>query len=264
MLELFTDNSSVILPIWQAYGSAAQASYNPAFTLGVKRNYGSRLFDLFIPSSVDLSIGQMLRLASSISETDIYITAQTSSHAVNLFGRLGSIPRLLMITTDDYSINLSCSVAGNSSQDLRFAEATAVASASLLGDKNSGLTFADSFKWDQNQSTLQFSLTNAIQTYLDWSVHPDGGINVPYLSDALGKDAWIAHRESADFALNYAPGSDYHPTTLLFGHATSLVFPAHGSIKGSVNVGADTETALTGGLIWRLAVSFGIEAKLKF
>jgi hypothetical protein len=264
MLELFTDNSSMILPIWQAYGSAALASYNPAFTLGVKRNYGSRLVDLFIPSSVDLSIGQMLRLASSISETDIYITAQTSSHAVNLFGRLGSIPRLLMITTDEYSINLSGSVAGNSSQDLRFTEATAVASASLLGDKNSGLTFADSFKWDQNQSTLQYSLTNAIQTYLDWSVHPDGGINVPYLSDALGKDAWIAHRESADFALNYAPGSDYHPATFLFGHATSLVFPAHGSIKGSVNVGADTETALTAGLIWRLAVSFGIEAKLKF
>ncbi len=264
MLELFKDNSSLILPIWQAYGSTTQASYNPAFTVGVKRNYGSRLLDLFIPSSADLSIGQMLRLASSISETDIYITAQTSSHAVNLFGRLGSIPRLPMVTTDEYSINLSGSVAGNSSQDLRFTEAAAVASASLLGEKESGLTFADSFKWDQNQTTLQFSLTNAIQTYLDWSVHPDGGINVPYLSDALGKDAWISHRESADFSINYAPGSDYHPATFLFGHATSLVFPAHGSIKGSVNVGADTETALTGGLIWRLAIAFGIEAKLRF
>ncbi|MGO9413344.1 MAG: hypothetical protein ACLQCB_21670 [Spirochaetia bacterium] len=264
VLELFTDNTSAILPIWQSYGATTQASYNPAFTLGVKRNYGSRLLDVFLPSSADLSVGQMLRLASSISETDIYITLATASHAVNLFGRLGSIPRLPMITTDEYSINLSGSVAGNSAQSLRFTEATAVASASLLGEKDTGLTFADSFKWDQDPTTLQISLTNSVLTYLDWSVFPDGGINVPYLSAALGKDAHIAHRESGSFAVNYNPGNDYHPATILLGHATSLVFPEHGTIKGSVNVGADTETALTPGLIWRLAVSFGIEAKLTF
>jgi hypothetical protein len=264
ILELFTDNTSAILPIWQGYGTTTQASYNPAFTVGIKRNYGSRLSDLFIPSSVDLSVGQLLRLASSISQTDIYITAATTSHAVNLFGRLGSIPRLPMVTTDDYSINLSTSVAGNSSQSLRFTEATAVASASLLGEKDTGLTFADSFRWDQDPTTLQISLTNAVQTYLDWAVHPDGGINIPYVSDALGKDAWISHRESGSLATNYSPGNDYHPVTFLLGHATSLVFPSHGSIKGSVNVGADTETALVPGLIWRLAVSFGIEAKLTF
>ena len=264
LVELFSDNSGTILPIWQGYGNDVQASYNPAFTVGVKRNYGSRLTDLLIPSSADLSIGQMLRLASAISETDIYITAQTASHAVNLFGRLGSIPRLPMIATDEYSINLSGSVAGNSSQSLRFTEATAVASASLLGDKDTGLTFADSFKWDQSQTTLQVSLTNSILSYLDWSTHPDGGIDIPYLSAALGKNAWISHRESADFAINYLEGGDYHPATLLLGHATSLVFPSHGTIKGSVNLGADTETALAGGLIWRLAISFGIEAKLTF
>ena len=264
VIELFTDNTSAILPIWESYGATTQASYNPALTVGVKRNYGSHLSDLFIPSSADLSVGQMLRLASSISQTNIYITMDTASHAVNLFGRLGSIPRLPMITTDEYGINLSASVEGDSADSLQFSEATAVLSASLLGEKETGFTLADSFKWDQNVITEQISLINSIQTYLDWSIHPDGGINVPYVSAALGKDAWIAHRESANFALNYAPGSDYHPATLLFGHATSLVFRNHGSVKGSVNVGADTETALTGGLIWRLAVSFGIEAKLTF
>ena len=264
LVELFRDNTSAIIPIWQSLGPTTQGSYNPAFTIGVKRNYGSRLSDLFVPSSVDLSIGQMLRLASSISQTDIYITAQTSSHAVNLFGKLGSIPRFPMFMTDEYGINLSASVAGNSSETLRFSEATAVVSASLVGEKQTGLTFADSFKWDQDQTTLQVSLTNSVQTYLDWSVHPDGGIDVPYVSAALGKDAWIAHRESGSFSVNYLETGDYHPATLLFGHATSLVFPAHGSVKGSVNVGADTETALMGGLIWRLAVSFGIEAKLTF
>ena len=264
LIELFRDNSGEILPIWQAYGATTQASYNPAFTLGIKRNYGSHVSDLFIPSSVDLSIGQILRLNSSISQTDIYITAQTGSHAVNLFGKLGSIPRLMMFTTDEYSINFSASIEGNSSQSLRFAEATAVASASLTGEKETGLTFADSFKWDQNTTTLQVSYTNSIQSYLDWSVHPDGGIDVPYVSAALGKDAFIAHRESGDFSINYLQGGDFHPATFLLGHATSLVFPKHGSIKGSVNVGADTETALTAGLIWRLAISFGIEAKLTF
>jgi len=264
VLELFTDNTAAILPIWESYGPTTQASYNPALTIGFKRNYGSHLLDLLVPSSADLSVGQMLRLASSISETDIYITAQTASHAVNLFGTLGSMPSLPMITTDEYSINLSASVAGNSSRTLRFSQAAAVASASLLGEKDTGLTFSDSFKWDQNTVTLQISLTNSVETYLDWSIHPDGGINVPYVSAALGNDAWIAHRESTGFAVSYSPGNDYHPATLLVGHATSLVFPKHGSIKGSVNVGADTETALLGGLIWRLAISFGIEAKLTF
>ena len=263
LLEVFSDNSGLIIPTWQAE-NAILGSYNPAFTVGITRNYGSRLLDLLIPSSADLSIGQILRMASSISQTDIYITAQTASRAVNLFGRLGSTPLLPMITTDEYSVNLSTAVSGNSTQSLRFSEWTASVYASMTGEKNTGFTFTDSFKWDQDPTSLLVSYTNAVQSYLDWSVRPAGGIDVPYISAVLGKDAWISHRESGSFTVNFLQNGDYHPATFLFGHATSLVFPEHGSIKGSVNVGADTETALAAGIIWRLAISFGIEAKLTF
>ncbi|HVO38027.1 MAG TPA: hypothetical protein VMV03_03265, partial [Spirochaetia bacterium] len=263
LYELFADNSGTILPEWQAE-NAVLGSYNPAFTIGVTRNYGSRLTDLLIPSSVDLSIGQIFRMASSISRTDLYITAQTTSRAVNLFGRLGSNPVFPMITADEYSINLGTALAGTSSQTLRFSEWTASVYASLTGEKDTGFTFSDSFRWAQDQTSFLVTLTNQVQTYLDWSIHPDGGIDVPYISSVLGKNAWITHRESGSCAINFFEDASYHPVTLLLGHATSLVFADHGSVRGSVNVGADTETALAGGLIWRLALSFGIEAKLTF
>jgi hypothetical protein len=203
-------------------------------------------------------------MASSISRTDLYITAQSSARAGTLFGRLGSTPVFPMITADEYSINLGTALAGTSSQNHRFSEWTASVYASLTGEKETGFTFSDTFRWAQDQTSFLVTLTNQVQTYLDWSIHPDGGIDVPYLGDVLGKNAWFTNRESGSWAVNFFQDASYHPTTLLLGHATSLVFADHGSIKGSVNIGADTETALAGGLIWRLAISFGIDAKLTF
>ena len=56
----------------------------------------------------------------------------------------------------------------------------------------------------------------------------------------------------------------FHPFTLVLGHATSLVYEGHGSIKASVNCGLDAENLGEAGTAWRFAVRCALEAKLTF
>ena len=60
------------------------------------------------------------------------------------------------------------------------------------------------------------------------------------------------------------PCYDERAPMLLFGHATSLVYPGHGSIKASLNLGMDVEDLLSAGLAWRFALRAALEAKLTF
>ena len=64
--------------------------------------------------------------------------------------------------------------------------------------------------------------------------------------------------------MGYDDSSVFHPFTLLLGHATSLVYPRHGSIKATLNLGMDVEDEQAVGLAWRFAFRVALEAKLTF
>ena len=52
--------------------------------------------------------------------------------------------------------------------------------------------------------------------------------------------------------------------TLLFGHATSVVYAGHGSVKASLNLGLDAQNLGAQGIVWRFAFRAALEAKLTF
>ncbi len=107
--EIFTDNTPVVIPAW---ASASQATYIPSLNLSLQRSYGSRLIDLFLPSSIDLDIGQELDKTNDLAQTVAYIRPRTTVRAVNLFGALGAYPFLTGVKTDEYSLSFSGSLEG--------------------------------------------------------------------------------------------------------------------------------------------------------
>jgi len=123
------------------------------------------------------------------------------------------------------------------------------------------LTLVDTVRRDQ-QSTVVFS--NDAQALLEWRVLPAAGIPLPLLPPDIGAKGHFEHRESAEITVGYQDSGTFHPFTLLLGHATSLVYPGHGAIKASLNLGLDVEDLLSVGLAWRLAFRAAIEAKLTF
>ncbi len=143
--------------------------------------------------------------------------------------------------------------------------------ATLTGEGGNELTLVETLRRDQptilasNQSpTLSF--TNDSQALLDWKLLPPNGVPLPLLASDIGATGHFENRESLDITSSYQTPGAFHPLTVLLGHATSLVYPGHGSIKASVNVGLDIENPNLAGqaLVWRFAVSAALEAKLTF
>jgi hypothetical protein len=135
------------------------------------------------------------------------------------------------------------------------------AQASLTGENNNQLTLVETLRWDQVSSIV---LSNDAQALLEWRVMPAAGIPLPLLPPNVGATGRFEHRESAEVTVGYQDLSTFHPFTLLLGHATSLVYPGHGSIKGSLNLGMDVQDLPGEGLAWRFAFRAALEAKLTF
>jgi hypothetical protein len=259
-LELFADLSGSVLPGWQS-AAAAQASYAPTLSLSLQRSYGARLLDLIVPSGIELSLGQELKKAGDLTQAATSIKPKASTHAVNLFGSLGAYPMLPLFRTDEYSANVSASLDGSPGQAMRLSSIGVEAYATLMGDQETSFTLLESFN---RKEAPGVSLGNDVQAILDWAVHPIGGIPLPLLPAEIGKSGKLLHRERAQLTVAWQDSGAFHPLTLVLGHATTLAYEGHGTIKGSLDVGLDAENLGALGLAWRVAVRAALEAKLTF
>jgi hypothetical protein len=163
--------------------------------------------------------------------------------------------------TDEYGLSLSAVIASaaGSSYGLELLAADVFVSMEGLGDEK--LTFTHSFQWEQKDS-VNFLDTTKLE--LDWATRPAGGLPIPFLSQEIGKTAFLSHVESAEAIIRYEEAGAFHPITLVFEHSTSIVMPKNGSIKAQARVGYDLENLLAGSFASRIGFTLGLEAKLSF
>lgn len=258
--ELLSNNEDRVLADWDAAG-ATQGIYSPSVLLSFQRSFGARLMDLFVPSTVEVAVGQDLKKIADLTQTTMYVRPKIGMKAVNLFGQLGVHPLLPMVRTDEYSISMSGSVDGGPGLPTRLSTLSAELYASLTGTGDGTLTFIETLRRDQ---TTTLTLSNDSQVLLEWNTRPEGGVILPLLPKEIGKTGYFAHRESVDATVNYNDTGAYHPFTLVLGHSSSIVYDEHGSIKASLNLGMDAENLGGAGIAWRLAFRAALEAKLTF
>jgi hypothetical protein len=168
---------------------------------------------------------------------------------------------LPLFRTDEYSANVSASLDGSPGQAMRLSSIGVEAYATLMGDQETSFTLLESFN---RKEAPGVSLGNDVQAILDWAVHPIGGIPLPLLPAEIGKSGKLLHRERAQLTVAWQDSGAFHPLTLVLGHATTLAYEGHGTIKGSLDVGLDAENLGALGLAWRVAVRAALEAKLTF
>ncbi|MBE3063780.1 MAG: hypothetical protein IMZ69_02030, partial [Spirochaetes bacterium] len=257
--EIFADTSAAILPLWP--GSVESGSYSPTATLTFQRSYGSRLRDLFVPSFAELAVGQKLTRTADLSQAAIFIRPKVVTRAVNLFGRLGSLPLVRFFRTDEYSVSMSASLEGASAGVISWTELAAEAYAVLSGFEGEELTLIETFRREERSS---LTISSATQLLYDWSFQPPSGAPLKFLPSEIGKTGYFSHRESAELTLRYQDSGAFHPWNIVVGHGTSLVYPEHGSLKGSLSIGMDAESLTAGEFAYRLAFRAGLEAKLTF
>ena len=262
--EIFTDITPLARTAW---ASVSQGTYTPSLSFSLQRSYGSRLIDLVVPSSIELDVGQVLSKTADLYQTVAYVRPRTTTRAVNLFGSLGAFPILTAVRTDEYDLSLSGSLEGPPGTTPVLATVSVEGYATLTGAGDNELTLLETFRRDQpTVPPLSVSLTNDSQAILDWKVLPPRGIPLPLIPPDIAATGHFENRESADLTISWQDPGAFHPLTVLFGHSTSLVYPTHGSIKASANIGVDVENpGVSGqGLVWRFAVRAALEAKLTF
>jgi hypothetical protein len=259
-VEIFTDLSGSVLPGWQS-AAAAQAVYAPALSASLQRSYGARLLDLVVPSAIEVSLGQDFKKAGDLTQAAAFIRPKISTRAVNLFGSLGAYPLFPLFRTDEYSASVSATLEGSPGTALRLSSMGVDAFATLIGDQETTLTFVESF--NRKEGTA-ISLGNDTQVLVDWAVHPVGGIVLPLVPTDIGKTGKLLHRERAQLTVAWQDSGSFHPFTLVLGHATTLAYEGHGTVKGSIDIGMDAEYLGALGLAWRVAIRAALEAKLTF
>ncbi len=259
--ELFQDNSSAVLPRWT---EAYQATYSPRATLGMQRDYGPHLYDLFLPSSVDVAVGQDLKKDGVLSSTQVYISPKISTHAINLFGQLGAYPLMRFAKTDEYGISFGMSLTASPGRPYRCTETTVEAFASIDGFNEEELAITQTFTREQLVSEGTLSITDTTQIVFGWAAHPAGGFPIPILPADIGVTGYFSHKESAEVSFRFAEPDAYHPFTIVLGHSSTLVYPSHGSIMAGLDLGFDMEN-LGGGLYaYRVGFQAQLQAKLTF
>ncbi len=264
-VEIFTDNISTVEGPWK---SASAATYKPSVTMTLQRSYGSRISDLFIPSGAELAVGQDLSKSEDLFQTVQYVRPKITTRAVNLFGQMGSVPRLPMVLTDEYSLSLNASIDKTTpplypqyGSGPILSTLSIAAYSTFTGANDSQLTLVDTVSRNQTDIIV---FTNDMQALLDWRVMPKDGIPFPLIPSDVARKGHFEHRESGEVTVGYQDSGTFHLFTLLLGHATSLVYEGHGSIKASINLGMDCEDLGSTGMAWRLAFRAALEAKLTF
>ncbi len=256
--ELFQAGIADLAPAW---ADASKASYEPKATFSIQRGYGSRLWDLFVPSSVDVSMARRAKKDGNLSSTELTIAPRLANHALNLFGQLGSTPLFSFARTDEYGLSMAASIVSGDLSTFRLEGMTVDLYASLEGFNEDSLTLTHSFQWAQEESV---NMSDTTRLELDWTFRPKGGLQIPLLSKELAESAFLSNGEAVEAVFRYTDASAYHACTAVLEHSTSLVFPKNGSIKAKARLGYDLEDLLTGSFASRIGVIFELEAKLTF
>jgi hypothetical protein len=259
--EIFQDNSSAVLPRW---AEAYEATYSPRASLGVQRDYGPHIYDLFLPSSVEVTVGQDLKKDGVLSSTQIFVTPKISTHAVNLFGQLGAYPLMRFAKTDEYGLSFDASLTRSPGSPFRCTQTSVDAFANIEGFNEEKFAFTQTFTREQQVDEGTLSLTDTTQIVFGWATHPAGGVRIPIIPADIGGTGYFSHKESAEVSFRFATPDAYHPFTIVLGHSSTIVYPSHGSITAGLDLGFDMEK-LSGSLYaYRVAFQAQIQAKLTF
>jgi hypothetical protein len=255
VLEILLDDTDEILATWSG---VEHAEWNPTLSISVARRFGSRLSDLFVPATAELTVSRRLERHADLAENEILVKPRLVSRALNLFGRLGSHPLLPFYRTDEFSIALSGTVCGSTAGSLSLSELTLETAADILGFQEQSLLLVNVFTLGSGAR----SVTDGLEATFDWTTHPPRGVRLPYLPEAVAATGYVEHRESLDLDVRLG-STPSHPVTLVLGHATRLVYPDRGSIEACLKTGFDLES-LSGSFACRFAIETSLEAKLSF
>ncbi|MBN1797252.1 MAG: hypothetical protein JW822_01655 [Spirochaetales bacterium] len=237
LYELFSEDTEEIFR--DKNQDIRKATYKPELTLGFIRPFGSRLWDLVVPSQIDIRFGKELSKQDTLYDDITTFSVKTKINAINLFGKFGAYSFIDFYTIDEYATAFDFQVAWD--------EANAL--------DNYSFSLENRFQFE-NQVKNSFIIHNRFTVEEDeklkifdqgsvkyqWYIRPENGIEFPLIDEETAAKGFVQHTERIDVqAYNLQDDMSSHPLNIILTHETSFIFPDLGYIRGEVSLGMDWE-----------------------
>lgn len=242
------------------------ARYRPETGLQFERSFGSRLRDLYIPSTAAFTIDrELLRRDDSLTDTH-GMNVSLETVALNLFGSLGAYPLTQLYESDELSSGVEYSLRhrepdSTTLQQIRLENTTRFFAS---GDRTLALDSLVLFEIEE-----YFSREVAARVRYEWRIYPNSLFGIRRLDPVLERGAFIRNTERVTLAERR---NDRRPErdllTIVLGHESKLEIPDRGAVRVYLDFGVGREPfeVQDGDVVNQtlLGVQGGIEAVIEY
>ncbi|MEJ2663437.1 MAG: hypothetical protein P8107_05225, partial [Spirochaetia bacterium] len=216
-----------------------KAYYKPEATLALIRPFGSNLWDIFLPSQVDLSLGKEFVQQDTLYDDATVFSLKTRSNAINLFGSSGAFAIFNFYTIDQYSTAVSLDLRYDKDNSLDTYSFSLENQFQFENEVKNTLVFHNLFAVNQDE---ELKIYDQGSVKFQWYVRPEQGVSLPLLSKEIAQTGFIGHTERIDLQFyNLQEDLGSHPVNIILTHETSFIYPDFGYIRAEVSIGMDWE-----------------------
>lgn len=239
-----------------------EADYETEFAVDLSRPTGSRIMDLFVPSSGDFSMERRYQRKGDTVGWENEWRSSLGFSAINLFGSFGRFPFLTIYNSEELSGLIQITMEDfNGSPVPSPEEILWQLNWSFTGVRNRRLVLDNRLSWDWDPEARETRQEARIE--YQWRTGSRDVLRLPLVKRAIPRQHHLESKERLIITGRYpwpdAPPESYFDIGFTFYHESSWVFQDTGHLKGwlALGLGSRDENFVNG---WEL----GLEAEIRF
>ena len=236
------------------------AGYTPVVGLLLERPFGSRIADLYYPSTVDLSLSRAYsREEDAVTDQQTWGVSATAA-AVNLFGRQGAYPTFQIYRSDEIRNTVIVTILRDLTAEAVTRNYALETKIGLYGVQERTLNYRQRVALDRGEED---QLTLESETSYSWTNPAATLFGIEGVDVIDRKDSRYRHTVSGGATLE---SGDIWSLELILGHETALEIRETGEIRAYIDLGWTNEPFDEGGGERQhlLGTMVGVEGTLRF
>ena len=252
--EIFS--SAPLKPFEKTLTLTEESSYTPSVFLSLSRMPGSRLSDLIVPASMDITMDREYVKDQDTLYWENNWEFQYIQSALNLFGSYGSRPVFDFYQTDEWTSSVQFILSSREKATPTPEELSYQNYINLLkGDRwEISLNNRLAFQFDDraSQEELQFCFR--------WREEENAWLRVPLFDRLIVKPNYREHEEILEYSGDFdQEDPDENSYSAILTHQTSLIIQGLGSVKGWLSLGLAGKEE-----VFQNAYELGVELEITF
>jgi len=258
--ELFSDEDGK--KFTRVTEGMSEAKYETEAGISLNRTSGSRILDLFLPSTGDFSMERRYNRKGDTTGWENEWRGSLGFSAINLFGQFGRFPLIPFYNTEEISSLIQITLEdfnGVPVPDPQ--EVLWQVNWSFTGTGNNKLVLDNRLSWNWDPEMRETKQEGRIE--YQWRTATKEALHIPLINRAIPRQHHMESKErliiTGLFPWQDAPPESYMDIGFTIYHETSWVFQDSGHLRGWLALGlGERDEVFTNG--WEM----GIEAEFRF